>query len=98
MGDGARASVRSAAERLEPVLGPDELLPRASGARPGNLGFLDLAPVVVVGDQHAATFEQALEPFGAKPVAGASGRHFPRDLVGDLVAVGTVGADRAGRS
>src|SRR4051794_7757480 len=93
----AGAQPQSAPERLQPMLDPDELL--AWGARPGAayLGFLDLAPVVIVGRHDAAAFEQALEPPGAGAILRASRRHRCGDLVGDLIAVGAIGADGPGR-
>src|SRR3954447_7452879 len=51
----------TAPERPEPLLVPDELLPRRAGTGVGGFGFLDLAPVVIIGRHHAAASEQALE-------------------------------------
>src|SRR6478672_8165392 len=86
---------RLAAERLQPLLVADELLARGAGSGATGLGFLDFAPVVIVGRHHAAAFEQPFEALGAGPIARASRRHFSGDPVGDLIAVGPIGADRA---
>src|SRR3954469_16666251 len=87
-----------AAENAEPVLRPNEFLARASGAGAAGLVFLDLAPVVIVGRHHPAALEQLLQPFGAGAITGGSGGHGGGDLVGDFVAVRTVGADGARRT
>src|SRR3954468_9948823 len=89
---------QSAPQCLQPMLDADELLTRRTGACAGDLGLLNPAPVVIVRRHDAAAFEQALQSFGAGAVAGASGRHFAGDPVGDFVAVGAVGADRSSRA
>src|SRR4051812_4818970 len=97
MGGRGRASGLSA-ERIHPKLHPDELLAR--GARPGigDLGFLDLAPVVIVRRHDTTAFEQALQTPRSRAVIAAARGHFRRNQVGDLITVGAVGADRAGRA
>src|SRR4051794_8027836 len=74
----------------------DELFTRRSGAGAGSLGFLDLAPVVIVGRHDAAARQEALEAHGAGAVVGASRGHCRGDLIGDFVAVGPIGSDRSG--
>src|SRR6185503_9170836 len=86
----------SAAKHAQPFMRTHELLARRAGARVGDLGLLDLAPVVVIGGHDAAALEQALEARRALALAGASGGHRCGDLLGDFVAVRTVGADRPG--
>src|SRR5687767_6279592 len=88
----------SVAERLQPLLDPDHLLARATGARGGFLGGLYLAPVGEIGGLDRALGQPALEAFGAGAVAAAAGRHCSRDRLGDLIAVGAVGADGSGRA
>src|SRR6478672_482206 len=85
-------------ERAQHMLDPNELLARAAGPRASRFGFLDLAPVVIVGGHHAAAFEQRLQARGPAPLARASRRHRGGYLVGDLIAIGAVGADRPARS
>src|SRR5206468_2746477 len=75
------------------MLDADELLARAARASSPRLRFLDLSPVVIVGGQDAAAFEQALEADGTRAVAGAARGHGDCDLLRDLIAVGTIGTD-----
>src|SRR5436305_12155119 len=92
-----QAQAALAAERVEPMFGPNELLARRPGARPRDLGLLDLAPVVIVGRHDPAAGQQALQALGPGPIAGAPGRKLGGDPVGDFIAVGPVGADGSGR-
>ena len=75
----------------------DELFARGAGPGAGGLGFLDPAPIVIVGRHHPATCQQALETLGARTLAAAASGQRGGDLVGDLVAVRAVGADGAAR-
>ena len=45
--------------RRQPILDADEFLPRGTGSRPANLGFLNLAPIVIIGRHDAAVGKQA---------------------------------------
>src|SRR5689334_11252035 len=92
-----RSASELAPDGVQPVLVPDELLARGAGAGVGHLGLLDPAPVVIVRGEDSAAFEKALEGGRAFATLRASGGHRRDDLVGYLVAVGTVGADRAAR-
>src|SRR3954451_4086231 len=97
MGVRERASAL-APERIQHMLDADELLARRAWPGIGDLGFLDLAPVVIVGWHDTTAFEQALEAPRSRAVIAAARGHFRRDQVGNFIAVGAVGADRAGRA
>src|SRR5438270_5365675 len=92
------AQPQLAADRLQPILMPNELFARGAGAGANGLGLLDLAPVVIVGRHDPSLLKQPLQTLDAGPVGGAPDRHGGGDLVGDLIAVGAVGADGATRA
>src|SRR3954466_626604 len=74
-----------------------ELLAGAAFAGAGGLGGLDTLPVSEGHGVDAAGLEQEVEPAPAGAATVAPGRRGGGDAVGDLEAVGAVGADRAGR-
>src|SRR3954447_1099322 len=94
----AICSLLLSAERLEPMFDANELLARGARTGAGGLGFLDLAPVVIVRRHSAAAGQQALKPCRAGAGVRASRRPRRGDLVGDLIAVGPIGADRPRRA
>src|SRR6476469_6467547 len=98
MGVSDSARRQSAPDGAQPFLDPDEFLARAAGPGAACLGFLDLAPVVIIGWHDPALFQKRIEASRAGPVAHAPRGHGSRDLVGDFVAVGPVGSDRSARS
>src|SRR4029079_2650704 len=69
-----------------------------TGTRLGFLGPFDGPPVVEVRRLDATLLQQRIQPFTARLAAVRSGRHRGGDLLGDLVTVRPVGADRPGRS
>src|SRR5688572_26073066 len=89
-------SVSSLPARAEHFGDRDELLARAPLARPRRLRRLDPLPVAEGDDVDAARLEQSVEP-GPALLSAAAGRVVGGDLLGDLIAVGAVGADRARR-
>src|SRR5690606_26518355 len=77
----------------------DELLARGAFSRRPLLGFLDLLPVAEGDDVESALFGQRVEAF--PPLLARRAQRPVCDILLDLldhrVAVGPVGADRAGR-
>src|SRR5690606_31556053 len=89
--------VASAPERGQHLGERDELLARAALAGARRLGRLDLLPVAEGDDLDAALAEQAVEP-GTSRLAAVALAERPGDLLGDLIAVRAIGADRPGRA
>src|SRR3546814_10974616 len=73
-----------------------EFFAGAALSRPGDFGRLDLLPVAEGDDVDAAAFEKRVEP-GPPFLAAGLVAQIRLDPFGHLIAVGPVGANRAGQ-
>ena len=83
------------ADDLQPIGVADDFFAGGVGTSSGAFGGFDGAPVGEAGRLDAALGQQGIEPLAAALSSIAVRGQRRRDLLGDLIAVGPVGADLA---